>query len=91
MKTRRINLKKMGVRGGTEIVSIVVTDEKLLVAINYGKQTDLKTRALLVTQLFQDIVTDITKANPGHEKDIFDDVRKLVDADLDRQQGRLGQ
>lgn len=88
--TRRINLKKVGVRGGTEIVSIIVRDKKLLVVIDYGKGTDLATRAGLVSSLFRDVVDDIAQANPGHAKEIFEAVRKLVDTELDRQQKGLG-
>ncbi len=89
MKTKRIDLKKMGIRGGTEIVAIIVKDEKLQVAIDYGKGTTLKTRAFLVTALFRDVVADIAASNPGHEKEIFDMVRGLVVAELDRQQKGL--
>ncbi len=89
MKTKRIDLEKMGVHGGTEIVSIVAYEEKMVVALEYGKKTNLENRVFLVTSLFRDVVRDIAAANPGHEKEIFDVVRTLVVKELEKQRKGL--
>lgn len=79
---RRINLKKMGIRGGTEIVSVIVYEGKMNVALNYKTDMPVDAWASVAASLFLSVARDAAAKYPGKEKEIFDEMKKAFLSDL---------